>query len=89
MPVFVHGYRRDVVVAPFPADEDKRPERHSAPVAVVNGQNCAVVKLMLAVSVFQEKQKPQKRLDYAPSKLNYPIKKITDILHFFLVNILT
>lgn len=47
-----------VLIAALAVDEDKRAQRHAAPIALVEGQDCAVVIGVLAPDIFQEKQKP-------------------------------
>ena len=57
------------LIAALAVDEDKRAQRHAAPIALVESQDCAVVIGVLAPDIFQEKQKPQCVLNRAPGEL--------------------
>ena len=69
MAVLMHGHGFFVLIAALAVDEDKRAQRHAAPIALVEGQDCAVVIGVLAPDIFQEKQKPQDVLNRAPGEL--------------------
>lgn len=47
-----------VLIAALAVDEDKRAQRHAAPIALVEGQDCAVVIGVLAPDIFRKSKNP-------------------------------